>query len=151
MPDTLASISMHVFDQQLTMAIMDNGLIDNTQVFRMVVRALAGNSLSWSTFRNFEKQPPPRKGWKNPMRSGEVRQNQMEGIMIEVLPESHDNILGVKDIGKLTDLVYKTILIPQLEGMIRDYQKSPVPLPDAASVIKVFIVFHFIAPPLGQE
>lgn len=30
----------------------------------------------------------------------------MEGIMIEVLPESHDNILGVKDIGKLTDLAY---------------------------------------------
>jgi hypothetical protein len=49
---------------------MVDGLIDNTQVFRMVVRALAGNSLSWSTFHNFEKQPPPRKGWENPMRSG---------------------------------------------------------------------------------
>ena len=59
----------------------------------------------------------------------------MEGIMIEVLPESHDNILGVKDIGKLPDLAYKTTLVPRLEGMIRDYQKSPVPLPDAASVI----------------
>jgi hypothetical protein len=66
---------------------------------------------------------------------GEVRQNQMEGIMIEVLPESHDNILGVKNIGKLPDLAYKTTLVPRLEGMIRDYQKSPVPLPDAASVI----------------
>ena len=55
--------------------------------------------------------------------------------MIEVLPESHDNILGMKDIGKLPDLAYKTTLVPRLEGMIRDYQKSPVPLPDAASVI----------------
>jgi len=43
--------------------------------------------------------------------------------MIEVLPESHDNILGVKGIGKLTDLDYKTILVPRLEGIIREYRK----------------------------
>ena len=43
--------------------------------------------------------------------------------MIEVLPESQDNILGVKGIGKLTDLDYKNILVPRLEGMIKDYQK----------------------------
>jgi len=43
--------------------------------------------------------------------------------MIEVLPESQYNILGVKGIGKLTDLDYKTILVPRLEAMIKDYQK----------------------------
>ncbi len=45
------------------------------------------------------------------------------GVMIEVLRESYDNILGVKVSGKLTDLDYKTILVSQLGGMIRDYQK----------------------------
>ena len=43
--------------------------------------------------------------------------------MIEVLPESRYNILGVKGIGKLTDLDYKNILVPRLEGMIKDYKK----------------------------
>jgi len=43
--------------------------------------------------------------------------------MIEVLPESQYNVLGVKGIGKLTDLDYKNILVPRLERMIKDYQK----------------------------
>ena len=44
--------------------------------------------------------------------------------MIEVLPESHENILGVKGIGKLTELDYKEVLIPNLEGIIKEHGKA---------------------------
>ena len=44
--------------------------------------------------------------------------------MIEILPESHGNILGVKGMGKLTELDYKDVLIPRLEGIIKEHRKA---------------------------
>ena len=38
--------------------------------------------------------------------------------MIEVLPESRGNILGIRASGKLTDADYKDVLIPYLEKII---------------------------------
>ena len=44
--------------------------------------------------------------------------------MIEILPKSHGNILGVKGMGKLTELDYKDVLIPKLEGIIKEHGKA---------------------------
>ncbi len=44
--------------------------------------------------------------------------------MIEILPESHDNILGVRATGKLTDEDYQKVLIPALEEVVKKYGKS---------------------------
>jgi len=44
--------------------------------------------------------------------------------MIEVLPESHGNILAVKGLGTLTDLDYQNVLIPQLDSLIKEYGKA---------------------------
>jgi len=41
--------------------------------------------------------------------------------MIEVLPESAGNVLGVKATGKLTDEDYKKVFIPALERMLKEY------------------------------
>lgn len=38
--------------------------------------------------------------------------------MIEILPESQRNILGIRASGKLTDSDYKDVLIPHLEKII---------------------------------
>ena len=41
--------------------------------------------------------------------------------MIEILPKSHDNIMGVKASGKVTDADYKEILIPGLDKIIQEH------------------------------
>ena len=46
--------------------------------------------------------------------------------MIEVLPESTGNILGIKATGKLTDKDYKETLIPRLLSIIREHGKARV-------------------------
>ena len=44
--------------------------------------------------------------------------------MIEILPKSHDNILGVKAIGKVTAEDYENILIPKLDSMLSEHEKG---------------------------
>jgi len=46
--------------------------------------------------------------------------------MIEIMPESSDNVLGVKASGKLTHNEYQQILIPRLEKLFRQYGKLNV-------------------------
>jgi len=41
--------------------------------------------------------------------------------MIEIMPESHDNILGARAIGKLTDDDYKNVLIPRMEELAEEH------------------------------
>jgi len=43
--------------------------------------------------------------------------------MIEILPESHDNVLAVRGCGKLTDEDYKEVLIPRLDTLSKEYPK----------------------------
>jgi hypothetical protein len=43
--------------------------------------------------------------------------------MITVMPPSHDNVLGVQATGKVTDQDYLTVLIPQLEEVLKKYGK----------------------------
>ncbi len=43
--------------------------------------------------------------------------------MIEVLPESAGNVLGVKTTGKLTDKNYKETFIPALEKALKEHGK----------------------------
>ena len=43
--------------------------------------------------------------------------------MIESLPESYGNILGLKASGKLTDGDYKDILVPSIEAVAKEYGK----------------------------
>ncbi|MDP8298492.1 MAG: STAS/SEC14 domain-containing protein [Candidatus Tantalella remota] len=44
--------------------------------------------------------------------------------MINILPESHDNIVGVKASGKVTDADYKDVIIPKLDSVLSEYDKS---------------------------
>jgi len=44
--------------------------------------------------------------------------------MIEILPESHDNILGIKASGKVTDQDYKEVIIPKLDSILSKYDKG---------------------------
>lgn len=44
--------------------------------------------------------------------------------MIEVLPESHGNVLGIRGLGKLTDSDYKEVLIPRLQAVIDEHGKA---------------------------
>jgi hypothetical protein len=44
--------------------------------------------------------------------------------MIEILPKSHDNILGVKATGKITAGDYETVLIPKLDKLMAEYGKG---------------------------
>jgi hypothetical protein len=44
--------------------------------------------------------------------------------MIEVMPGSQGNVLGLKASGKVTDADYKDILIPRLESIIKDHGKA---------------------------
>lgn len=46
--------------------------------------------------------------------------------MIDILPESQGNILGIKASDTLTDHDYKTVLIPRLETMIHNQGKARV-------------------------
>ncbi|MGE3142292.1 MAG: STAS/SEC14 domain-containing protein [Hyphomonadaceae bacterium] len=41
--------------------------------------------------------------------------------MIEFLPESHDAVLGVRASGKLSDMDYRTTLLPRLEPLFAQY------------------------------
>ena len=43
--------------------------------------------------------------------------------MIEILPRSHDNIIGVKAIGKVTASDYENILIPRLDDLLATHEK----------------------------
>lgn len=44
--------------------------------------------------------------------------------MIEILPESEGNILGIRATDKLTDHDYKEVLLPRLETIIRTHGKA---------------------------
>jgi hypothetical protein len=44
--------------------------------------------------------------------------------MIEILPDSRGTILGIRATGKLTDKDYQEVLIPALEGIIRDHGRA---------------------------
>jgi SpoIIAA-like len=43
--------------------------------------------------------------------------------MIQIMPESHGKIIGVKPSGKLTDRDYQEVLIPTLESLIKEHGK----------------------------
>ncbi|MCA1959697.1 MAG: STAS/SEC14 domain-containing protein [Desulfomonile sp.] len=43
--------------------------------------------------------------------------------MIEILPESHNDILAVRGSGKLTKQDYEEILLPRLEEMVGEHSK----------------------------
>jgi len=44
--------------------------------------------------------------------------------MIEFLPESHGNVLGVKASGKVTDGDYKDVLIPKMDSLLEEYGRG---------------------------
>jgi hypothetical protein len=44
--------------------------------------------------------------------------------MIEILPESRDNVLAVKGSGKLTGRDYEDFLIPSLESVMKEHGKA---------------------------
>jgi hypothetical protein len=46
--------------------------------------------------------------------------------MIEFMPESNGNILGVRATGKLSDDDYKKQLIPKLESLLKSYSRLRV-------------------------
>lgn len=46
--------------------------------------------------------------------------------MIEVLPETHDNVLGFRVEGKLTDADYRDVLIPRFEHVLSSHGKARV-------------------------
>lgn len=46
--------------------------------------------------------------------------------MIEFMPNSKNNIIGIKVSGKLRDSDYKNILIPKLESLFKEYGKLNV-------------------------
>jgi len=43
--------------------------------------------------------------------------------MFEILPKSHDNILGVKATGKVTAKDYEDVLIPRLDDLLNNNEK----------------------------
>jgi hypothetical protein len=44
--------------------------------------------------------------------------------MIEVMPESQGNVIGLKFSGKITTREYEEILIPRLEALLREHGKA---------------------------
>jgi len=46
--------------------------------------------------------------------------------MLEILPESHANILGVKVTGKFTSRDCQELLVPRLKGMIKEHGRVRV-------------------------
>jgi len=49
-----------------------------------------------------------------------------ETQMIQFMPESSGNVLGVKATGKLTDTEYKQVLIPKFEALFEQHEKLNV-------------------------
>jgi hypothetical protein len=47
-----------------------------------------------------------------------------ERIMLEILPESHGNLLAVRCSKKLTEKDYEEVLIPRLEALINEHSKA---------------------------
>ena len=43
--------------------------------------------------------------------------------MLTIMTQSHDNILGVQGTGKVTEADYQNVLIPQLEELLKNYDK----------------------------
>lgn len=44
--------------------------------------------------------------------------------MITILPESHDNVIGIKAVGKVTDEDYRNIIIPAIDDMLSKNEKG---------------------------
>jgi len=44
--------------------------------------------------------------------------------MIEVLPKSHDNIIGIKASGKVTDQDYKEVIIPKMDDLLAQHDRG---------------------------
>lgn len=44
--------------------------------------------------------------------------------MIEILAQSHDNVLGIKASGKVTDKDYKEVIIPKLDDILSEYGRG---------------------------
>ena len=44
--------------------------------------------------------------------------------MIEVLSKSHDNVLAVKAVGKVTAEDYETVLIPTLDSLLAEHERG---------------------------
>ena len=44
--------------------------------------------------------------------------------MIEILPKSHGNILGIKATGKVTAEDYETVLIPKLDSLLAENETA---------------------------
>ncbi|MEA3489368.1 MAG: STAS/SEC14 domain-containing protein [Candidatus Omnitrophota bacterium] len=44
--------------------------------------------------------------------------------MIEILAESHDNVLGIKGSGKITDQDYKEVIIPKIDSILSKYGRG---------------------------
>jgi len=44
--------------------------------------------------------------------------------MLEFLPESHGNVLGVKASGKVTDSDYKDVLIPKMDSLLEENDRG---------------------------
>jgi len=44
--------------------------------------------------------------------------------MIEILPQSHDNVVGIKASGTVTDADYKDVIIPKIDSVVSTYDKS---------------------------
>ncbi|MFQ5952041.1 MAG: STAS/SEC14 domain-containing protein [Candidatus Omnitrophota bacterium] len=44
--------------------------------------------------------------------------------MIEILPESQDNVLGIKASGKVTAEDYETVLIPKLDSLLAEHARG---------------------------
>jgi hypothetical protein len=44
--------------------------------------------------------------------------------MLTIMPQSHDNVLGAQATGKVTDQDYLSVLIPQLEEVLKKYGKA---------------------------
>ena len=44
--------------------------------------------------------------------------------MLSVMPQSHDNIIGIQGTGKVTDQDYLGVLIPKLDEILKNYGKA---------------------------
>ena len=43
--------------------------------------------------------------------------------MVTIMPQSHDNVLGVQGTGKVTEDDYQNVLVPHLEAILKKYGK----------------------------
>ncbi|MFC1548665.1 STAS/SEC14 domain-containing protein [Candidatus Omnitrophota bacterium] len=44
--------------------------------------------------------------------------------MVEILNQSHDNIVGIKASGKVTDQDYKDVIIPKLDSVLSQHDQA---------------------------